>query len=135
MDANKNNDIENTRTEKAPDALLSDGIPPGLSMEEALTPGVVKLFTKDIKDKGDRMKLLEDRIDTLQDEKLIRERKLAVLETEDRYKTIREILLALVGISGGGTISFLNQPPIFIVFGVSTLILLCTYLFLKINKN
>ena len=109
MEEEKDIHEENTVTEAAPTNLLNDGIPPGLSMEEALTPGVVKLFTRDIKDKADRVKSLEDKIDKLQDEKLDRERKLAILETEEKYKTAREILLALAGISGGAAISFYKQ--------------------------
>lgn len=126
-------DKKDTKSEKASGDILNEGIPE-LSMDEALQPGVVKLFLKDIKDKSDRIKILETRLDKLQNTNVALEKKTAVLETEDKYKTIREILLALVGISGGATITLWHIVTMARIFGAITIILFLTYLLVKFKK-
>lgn len=103
-------------------------------MDEALQPGVVKLFLKEINDKSDRIKLLENKLDRVQNNNVDLEKKVAVLETEDKYKIFREIILALSGIAGGATIAFWNQPLIARVLGITTIVLFITYAFIRVKK-
>ena len=120
-----------TQTEEGPKAKFFST---DLSVKEALNPGVVKFFFKDISDKSERIKTLESKYENRLEEIIRLEKKVSVLETEDKYKTVREILIALAGLSGGAALNFLNEIKIWLPLSIITLIIFITYIFLKAKK-
>jgi len=104
--------------------LVSE-LPPELTKDEALTPGVLKLLLREQDKSARKITELEKKTELLLREKakLIKEN--AVLKTKRGYSLYWDILIGLAGISGGGAVTFWYiRKEVSILCGVMTIVLL-----------
>ena len=122
--------IDTTKTTSGPSPMLVSGLPPELTKDEALTPGVLKLLLKE-KDKSDaRIKELEQQNKCALEDKITAEKEKLVLETKISYAVIWDILILIAGISGGGILTtWGGNKEISALFAVITVVLALTVMF------
>lgn len=90
---------------EGPAPRLVSGLPPELTADEALTPGVLKLILRELEKSDQRVTELQQSYETALDEKTEAEKENIVLKTKLSYSTIWDVLIALTGISGGSVVA------------------------------